>query len=82
MDKVLTGFLMALFCWIVSCIIGALLVNAFIPANGIPLTTFDGLVFVAIGWIVFSYNSKDEDYQTWFNIWMVLIYVPTLLSIL
>ena len=82
MTNVLTGFLMALFCWLVSCIVGVLLVNAFIPANGIPLTTFDGLVFVAIGWIVFNHNSKEEDYQTSFNIWMALIYVPTLLSIL
>ena len=82
MTNVLTGFLMALFCWLVSCICGALLVNAFIPVNGTPLTTFDGLVFVAIGWIVFNHNSKDEDYQTSFNIWMAILYVPTLLSIL
>lgn len=82
MDKLLTGFLMALFCWLVSCIVGALLVNAFIPPDGTPLTTFDGLVFVAIGWIVFNHNSKDEDYQTSFNIWMSLLYIPTLLSVL
>lgn len=82
MDKVLTGFLMTALCWLVSCIIGALLVNAFIPASGSPLTIFDGLVFVAIGWIVFNHNSKDEDYQTSFNIWMTILYVPTLLSIL
>lgn len=82
MTNVLTGFLMALFCWIVSCICGALLVNAFIPVNGIPLTTLDGLVFVAIGWIVFSHNSKDEDYQASFNIWMTILYIPTLLSVL
>lgn len=82
MTNVLIGFLMALFCWLVSCIIGTLLVNAFIPANGIPLTIFDGLVFVAIGWIVFNHNSKNEDYQTSFNIWMTILYVPTLLSIL
>ena len=82
MDKVLTGFLMALLCWIASYIIGALIVGVILPVNGSPITTFDGLVFVAIGWIVFNYNSKDEDYQTSFNIWMTILYVPTLLSIL
>lgn len=82
MDKVLTGFLMALFCWLVSCIVGALIVGVILPVNGSPITTFDGLVFVAIGWIVFNHNSKDEDYQTSFNIWMAILYVPTLLSIL
>lgn len=82
MTNILTGFLMTLFCWLVSCIIGALLVNAFIPANGIPLTTFDGLLFVAIGWIVFNHNNKGEDYQISFNIWMTILYVPTLLSVL
>lgn len=82
MGNILIGFFMAALCWLVSCICGALLVNAFIPANGIPLTTFDGLVFVAIGWIVFNHNNKDEDYQTSFNIWMAILYVPTLLSVL
>ena len=82
MSNVLVGFFMALICWLVSCICGALLVNAFTPVNGIPLTTFDGLVFVAIGLIVFNHNSKDEYYQTSFNIWMIILYVPTLLSIL
>ena len=82
MGNMLIGFFMAALCWLVSCICGALLVNAFIPANGIPLTTFEGLIFVAIGWIVFNHNSKDEDYQTSFNICMAILYVPTLLSIL
>ena len=82
MDKVLIGFLMALFCWLVSCIIGALIVGVMLPVNGSSITTFDGLVFVAIGWVVFNHNSKDEDYQTSFNIWMTILYVSTLLSIL
>ena len=82
MTNVLTGFLMALLCWIVSCIIGALIVGVILPANGSPIAVFDALVFVAIGWIVFNHNSKDEDYQTSFNIWMTILYVPTLLSIL
>ena len=83
MDKVLIGFLMALFCWLVSCIIGALIVGVMLPVNGSSITTFDGLVFVAIGWIVFNVkNLVEPEYKTWFNIWMSLIYVPTLLSIL
>ena len=82
MTNVLTGFLMALFCWLVSCIIGALIVGVILPVNGSPITTFDVLVFVAIGWIVFNHNCKGENYQTSFNIWMAILYVPTLLSIL
>lgn len=82
MDNMLIGFFMATLCWLVSCIVGTLLVNAFIPVNGIPLTTFEELIFVAIGWIVFNHNSKDKDYQTSFNIWMTILYIPTLLSVL
>lgn len=82
MDKIVTGFLMTLLCWLTGCIIGTLLFNVIIPPDGVPLTTFDGLVFVAIGWIVFNCNSKSEDYQTSFNIWMTILYLPTLLSIL
>lgn len=81
MDKILTGFLMALLCWLTSCIIGALIVNAMVPPSGTALTIFDGLVFVAIGWIVFNYNGKGEEYQAPFNIWMAILYLSTLLSI-
>ena len=82
MDKIVTGFLMTLLCWLTSCIIGTLLFNVIVPPDGSPLTIFDGLVFVTIGWIVFNNNSKGENYQTSFNIWMTLLYIPTLLSIL
>lgn len=83
MDKVLTGFLMTLFCWLTSCICGALIANAIFPVNGMGLTTFDGLVFVAIGWMIFNQNFKDDkEYQVSFNIWMSLLYIPTLLSVL
>lgn len=81
MTNILTGYLMTLFCWLVSCITGALIVGVLLPVNGSPITTFDGLVFVAIGWIVFNHNFKGEDYQTSFNIWMAILYVSTLLSI-
>lgn len=82
MDRIINGFLMTLLCWLTSCIVGALLFNVIVPPDGVPLTTFDGLVFVAIGWIIFNHINKNEDYQTSFNIWMAVLYIPTLLSIL
>lgn len=82
MDRIINGFLMTLLCWLTSCIIGTLLFNVIVPPDGVPLTIFDGLVFVAIGWVIFNYINKDEDYQTSFNIWMTILYIPTLLNIL
>lgn len=82
MTNVLTGFLSALLCWLVSGIIGTLIVGVMLPVNGSPITTFDGLVFVAIGWIVSNVkNLVEPEDKTWFNIWMALLYVPTLLGI-
>ena len=82
MERMINGFLMTLLCWLTSCIVGALLFNVIVAPDGVPLTTFDGLVFVAIGWIAFNHNSKGEEYRTSFNIWMTILYLPTLLSIL
>lgn len=82
MDRMINGFLMTLLCWLTSCIIGTLLFNVIVPPDGSPLTTFDGLVFIAIGWIICNRINKGEDYQTSFNIWMTILYIPTLLSIL
>lgn len=80
--KLFIGFWSMIFCWVVSCILGTLIVGVMFPINDSPITTFDGLVFVAIGWIVFNVNNLVEpEYKTWFNVWMGLIYIPTLLSV-
>lgn len=81
--KLFIGFCSMILCWLVSCIVGTLIVGVILPATGSPITAFDGLAFVAIGWIVSNVNNLVEpEYKTWFNIWMSLIYVPTLLSVL
>lgn len=81
--KLFIGFWTMILCWIVSCIVGTLIVGVILPTTGSPLTTFEGLVFVAIGWIIFNVKDLVEpEYKTWFNIWMGLIYIPTLLSVL
>lgn len=80
--KLFIGFWSMILCWLVSCIIGTLIVGVMLPVNGSPITAFDAMVFVAIGWIVFNVNDLVEpEYKTWFNIWMALMYIPTLLSI-
>ena len=81
--KLFIGFWSMILCWVVSCIVGTLIVGVMLPVTGSPITAFDGMTFVAIGWIVFNVNNLVEsEYKTWFNIWMGLIYIPTLLSVL
>ena len=78
--KLFIGFWSMIFCWIVSCILGACLFGA---GLGQECNLDLAMISVLIGWIVFNVkNLVEPEYKTWFNIWMGLIYVPTLLSIL
>ena len=78
--KLFIGFWSMIFCWLVSCILSACLFGAGLGQK----CNFDlAMISVLIGWIVFNVkNLVESEYKTWFNIWMALIYVPTLLSIL
>lgn len=80
MGNILIGFFMATLCWIVSCILGVCLFGAGLGQE----CNFDlAMISVLIGWIVFNVKNLVElEYKSWFNIWMALIYVPTLLSVL
>lgn len=78
--KLFIGFWTMILCWVASCILGACLFGAGLG----QVFDFDfAMISVLIGWIVFNLKSLVEpEYKTWFNIWMGLIYIPTLLSVL
>lgn len=78
--KLFIGFWSMMFCWVISCFLGACLFGAGLGQEW----NFDlAMISVLIGWIVFNVkNLVEPEYKTWFNIWMGLIYIPTLLSIL
>lgn len=78
--KLFIGFWTMILCWLISCILGACLFGA---GLGFGFDFSFAMISVLIGWIVFNVkNLVEPEYKTWFNIWMGLIYVPTLLSVL
>lgn len=78
--KLFIGFWSMILCWIVSCILGTCLFGA---GLGLGFDFSLAMISVLIGWIVFNVKDLVEpEYKTWFNIWMGLIYIPTLLSVL
>lgn len=78
--KLFIGFWSMTLCWIISCILGACLFGA---GLGVEFDFSFAMISVLIGWIVFNVKDLVEpEYKTWFNIWMGLIYIPTLLSVL
>lgn len=81
MDKVLVGLIATFFCWTVLPFIGVALVDSIIPISGGSFSLIDWMVFVAIGWIICNHINKGEDYQTSFNIWMILFFVCASFSI-
>lgn len=78
--KLFIGFWSMISCWMVSCILGVCLFGAGLG----QAFDFDfAMISVLIGWIVFNVKDLVEpEYKAWFNIWMGLIYIPTLLSVL
>lgn len=78
--KLFIGFWTMVLCWISSCILGACLFGA---GLGLGFDFSLAMISILIGWIVFNVKDVVEpEYKTWFNIWMGLIYIPTLLSVL
>lgn len=78
--KLFIGFWTMILCWIASCILGICLFGA---GLGLGFDSSLAMISVLIGWIVFNVKDLVEpEYKTWFNIWMGLIYIPTLLSVL
>lgn len=81
MDKVLVGLIGTFACWTVFPFIGAVLVDSIIPISGNSFSLIDWMVFVAISWVVVLCINREEDYNTSFNVWMILFFVCASFSI-
>lgn len=79
MDKVLVGLIATFFCWTVFPFVGAVLVDSIIPFSG-SFTLIDWMVFVAISWVVTLCINREQEYNTSFNVWMILFFVSALFS--
>jgi hypothetical protein len=82
MDKILAGLITTFFCWTVLPFLGIVLVDSIVPISGpYTLTLIDWMVFVAISWVIVLCIIREQEYQTPFNVWMILFFVCASFSI-
>lgn len=81
MDKVLVGLIATFACWTVFPFIGVVLVDSIIPISSSSFSLIDWMVFVAISWVVILCINREQEYQTSFNVWMILFFACSLFSI-
>lgn len=81
MDKVLAGLMLTFVCWTVFPFVEVVLVDSILPVSGGPFLLIDWMVFVAISWVVVLCINREQEYQTSFNVWMILFFVCALFSI-
>lgn len=81
MDKILAGLIATFICWTVFPFLEIVLIDSIIPFTGGPFTLIDWMVFVSISWVVVLCIDREREYQTSFNVWMILFFVSALFSI-
>lgn len=81
MDKILGGLAATFMCWTVFPFLEIVLVDSIIPVSGNSFSLIDWMVFVAIAWVVVLYINREQEYQTSFNVWMILFFISALFSI-
>lgn len=81
MDKILVGLIATFMCWTVFPFLEIVLIESIIPTSGGTVTLIDWMLFVVISWIIVLCINREQEYQTSFNIWMILFFTSALFSI-
>lgn len=81
MDKILVGLVATFMCWTVFPFLEIVLVDSIVPITGNSFSLINWMVFVAISWVVTLCINREQEYNTSFNVWMILFFVSALFSI-